>query len=152
MFLSYIKFLYKKRAGCLWGILLRLIEWSSIRLDTMGASLLDWVGPWRPGVVALDRLVDLLPVDRNLLRGFNAQTDLVTPNVYNRDHDLVSDHDRFVALPGQNQHRTLLLNEEPAALLNKQPCFIQKLKSHHYYIRYMLFVNPREQGPRRFSF
>jgi hypothetical protein len=47
-------------------------------------------------------------MNRHVLRGLNAQADLVAANVDNRDHDVVADHDALVTVPRQNQHPWLL--------------------------------------------
>jgi hypothetical protein len=43
-------------------------------------------------------------MDRDLGRGVDAQPDLVSPDVDDRDNDVVADHDAFVALPGEYEH------------------------------------------------
>src|ERR1043165_7883960 len=59
-------------------------------------------------VLALDRLVDLFAVDSDAGRGGDAQADLVAADIDDGDFDLVADHDCFVALTGEHQHRRLL--------------------------------------------
>src|SRR5262245_29809628 len=54
--------------------------------------------------VAVDRLVDFLPVDRHVLRRDDAQPHLVTANLDDRDDDVVVDYDAFVFFPRQDKH------------------------------------------------
>ena len=56
----------------------------------------------------LDRVVDFLSMDGNFLRSIDSQTDLVSPDIYNGDHDVIADHDAFVSVPRQDQHGWLL--------------------------------------------
>jgi hypothetical protein len=51
-------------------------------------------------ILSLDRLVDLLAVDRNLAWRLNAQANLVTSDVDDRHNDFIANHDAFVALSG----------------------------------------------------
>ena len=47
-------------------------------------------------VLPLDRLVDFLSMNRNVLRGIEAETYLVATDFNNRDDDVVTDDDGFV--------------------------------------------------------
>src|SRR5262245_14461147 len=59
-------------------------------------------GAVRP--VAMDRLVHLLPVDRDVLWRDDAEPHLVTPDLHDRDDDVVVDYDALVFFPGQDEH------------------------------------------------
>jgi len=59
-------------------------------------------------VLALDRFVDFLAVDRDLRRRIDAEADLVAANVDDGDNDVITDNDAFVALSRQYKHRRLL--------------------------------------------
>jgi hypothetical protein len=43
-------------------------------------------------------------VNGDFLWSFNAQSDLVTTNVDNRNYDVVANDDALISLSGQNQH------------------------------------------------
>src|SRR5262249_30579169 len=58
-------------------------------------------------VAAVDGVVDLLAVDRDLLGGHDPQPDLVAANLHHRHRDVVVDDDALVFFPGQYQHRRL---------------------------------------------
>jgi hypothetical protein len=45
---------------------------------------------------------------RDLGRGIDAQPDLVSPDVHDRYDDIVADHDAFVTLSGEHEHRWFL--------------------------------------------
>src|SRR4051812_46423645 len=60
----------------------------------------------RPRVVEREQL---LPVDRHVPRGFNAQPDLAPVDVHDRDADVVPDVNLFPELPAENQHFASLL-------------------------------------------
>jgi hypothetical protein len=62
----------------------------------------------RATIFALDGVVHFLSVYGNILRRIDAQTDFVPANVDDRDNDIVPDHDAFVAVSRQNEHRLLL--------------------------------------------
>ena len=53
---------------------------------------------------ALDRVVDFTAMDRNLLRRFHAEADLISADLDDHDRDVVVDDDAFVLLPRQHQH------------------------------------------------
>jgi hypothetical protein len=49
-------------------------------------------------VLSLDRFVDLFAMYGDVRRGGDTKPNLVTPDVNDRQLDLIADHDRFVAL------------------------------------------------------
>jgi len=49
--------------------------------------------------IALDRIVDLLPMYRDLLWGLNAQPHFITSNIDDGDDHVVADHNALIALP-----------------------------------------------------
>jgi hypothetical protein len=49
-------------------------------------------------IFALDGFVDFLTMDWDTGGGFDAQPNLVTTNVHNRDNHIISDHDAFIAM------------------------------------------------------
>lgn len=53
----------------------------------------------------LDGVVDLSTMDRDVLGRGDSQPHLVTPHIDDGDLDLIADHDGFVFLSAQNQHR-----------------------------------------------
>src|SRR5450631_2411012 len=53
---------------------------------------------------ALDSLVDLFAVDRDVLRGIDANAHLIALHAKYGERDLVADHHRFADTPRQNQH------------------------------------------------
>lgn len=57
-----------------------------------------WLNVRGGAVLALNGVVDFLAMNRNMRRRGNSQTDLVTPNINDRDLDVVADHDRFISL------------------------------------------------------
>ena len=57
-----------------------------------------------PAVFTLDRVVNLLSMDRNGLRGVDAQTDFVTPNVDDGHDDIIANHDAFISVAGKDEH------------------------------------------------
>src|SRR5262249_42488299 len=63
----------------------------------------------RLAVFALNGLVPLLPVHRDLDGGRDPQSNLITPNIHHGDDDIIADDDTFVAVSGQDQHRFRLL-------------------------------------------
>ena len=61
--------------------------------------------PGGPHVFPLDGLVDLLAVNRDLRGSIDTEANLVSPNIHDRYDDIVADHDAFVALSGEHEHR-----------------------------------------------
>src|SRR5262245_41981371 len=59
--------------------------------------------------VAGPRGRDLFPIDRNFLRGFDPDPDLVAVNLDDRHNDVITDDDLLAQLPAQNQHGYLPL-------------------------------------------
>jgi hypothetical protein len=47
-------------------------------------------------------------MDRDVVRGFDAQAHLVATDIDNGDYDVVTDHDAFVTVPRKYQHRKTL--------------------------------------------
>src|SRR5262249_49366471 len=60
------------------------------------------------GFVPLQRQ-QLLPVDRNVARGFDAQTNLASVDVHDRDADIIADVDLLTEFPTEDQHLATLL-------------------------------------------
>jgi hypothetical protein len=56
----------------------------------------------------LDRLVDFLAMDWDFLGSLDSQANLVAPNVDDRHHDVIANHDAFITLSGKDKHRWLL--------------------------------------------
>jgi hypothetical protein len=61
-------------------------------------------------VLALDCFVDFAAVDRDFPRRFDAESNLVSPYVDDRDDNIVADDDTLVALSGKDQHVSLYLS------------------------------------------
>src|SRR5438128_1877412 len=55
-------------------------------------------------VFTTDRVVDFLAMDADLLGRIDSDSNLIAPDVDDSHFDVVADHDRLVALPGQHQH------------------------------------------------
>ena len=60
------------------------------------------------GFTTGNRVVDLSPMDRNFLRGFDAQSHFVTTDLDHHDRDVVVDDNAFVFFSRENQHPTFL--------------------------------------------
>ncbi len=109
-------------------------------------DLLDWSTAWVDGLrgnrgrgrlgarLAVNGVIHLLAVDRNLLRGDNPETDFVSPNLHHRDGDVVIDHNAFVfflestniaAYPSRRQDAVPVIWPPRAAFLQS---FAQKLR------------------------
>jgi hypothetical protein len=67
------------------------------------------VQPARLSILALDGFVHFLAMDGNLDRGRDPQSNLIAPNIHHGDDDVIADDDTFVAVSGQDQHRSRLL-------------------------------------------
>src|SRR4029078_6204729 len=63
----------------------------------------------RPSVLALDGFIHLFAEYGDLDRGRDPQTNFIAPNIHHGDDDVTSDDDTFVAVSGQDQHRSRLL-------------------------------------------
>src|SRR3954466_3708087 len=59
----------------------------------------------RLAVFPANGVVDLFAMDADLFGGIDPQTHLVAADIHHGDLDVVSDHDRLVALTGQHQHK-----------------------------------------------
>ena len=77
-------------------------------------------------VLALNGFIDLLAVDGNFRRGIDAQANFVAANIHDGDNNIVADHDAFIAVSRQNQHRWLLLLVTPAGLADGSPPVIRR--------------------------
>ena len=73
-------------------------------LDPAAWILADYHGRRSVWPMAVDRLVDLLAVDRNVLRRDDAEAHFVTTNLHDRDDNIVVDNDTLVFFPGQDKH------------------------------------------------
>jgi hypothetical protein len=56
-------------------------------------------------ILALNGLVDLSAVNRDVLRGIDTESNLVSTNVDDGHNNVVSDHDALIAMSRQDQHR-----------------------------------------------
>jgi hypothetical protein len=54
--------------------------------------------PRSGAVFFLDRLVHFLAMYWHMLRRFNAQADFIAANIYDRDHNVVANHDALVTV------------------------------------------------------
>src|SRR5262245_41162937 len=63
----------------------------------------------------LDGLVNLAPMDRDILGGFNPEAHLITADLDHGNRDVVVDDDALVFLPGENQHRRSSLSRARSA-------------------------------------
>src|SRR5438034_9263812 len=84
--------------------------WSRLRRRRRGRRLADPGDVFglhlrRGAVLAPDGVVNFLAMDAHLARGVDPQPHLVAADVHHGDFDVVADHDRLVALTGQNQHK-----------------------------------------------
>jgi hypothetical protein len=57
-----------------------------------------WPPACRPAL-SIDPLADLLAIDPDVVRGDDAEADLVAPDVHHLDDDVVADQDAFAAKP-----------------------------------------------------
>jgi hypothetical protein len=62
----------------------------------------------RFAILTFDRLIDFLPMDRNIVRGFDTKPHFITTNVHNRDDNVIADHDAFVSMSREHKHWRLL--------------------------------------------
>src|SRR5205823_2505878 len=58
----------------------------------------------RRTVLTTDRVVDFLAMHADLFGGVDPDADFIPSNIDDGDFNVVADHDRFIALPGQHQH------------------------------------------------
>jgi hypothetical protein len=47
-----------------------------------------------------------LAVDGDFRRGIDAQTNLVSTDINDRDNNVIANHDAFIALSGEYEHRS----------------------------------------------
>ncbi len=73
-------------------------------------------------VLALDRVVDFLTMNRNRLRCFDSKPHFVTTDVHDCHHNIVADHDAFVSVSGKDQHVVLKVIEVERVRIAKQTC------------------------------
>jgi hypothetical protein len=66
------------------------------------------VHPRGSQILSLDGFVNLLAMDRNFRGSINSQPDFVATDIDDRNDNVVANHDAFVALSRQNEHRGLL--------------------------------------------
>jgi hypothetical protein len=76
------------------------------RLSDGAAAGVNWLGDDRGrrrfgAFLAVDRVIDFLAVDRDLLGGDNAKADFIPPDFHYRDGNIIVDDDAFVFFPGQ---------------------------------------------------
>src|SRR5437773_5134376 len=67
------------------------------RLDLSGGAILT-----------SNSVVDFFAMDGDLLGSRDSQANFVAPDIDDGDFDVVTDHDRLIALTGQHQHTRLL--------------------------------------------
>jgi hypothetical protein len=53
-------------------------------------------------VLALNRVVDFLAMDRDMLWRIDTQTNFIASDIDDRDHHIVPDHDALIAMSRQN--------------------------------------------------
>jgi hypothetical protein len=85
-------------------------------LDLAGVMRLEAA---RLAILALNGLVNLLTVHRDLDRGRDPQSNLIAANIHHGDDDVIAYDDAFVAVTGQDQHRFRLL--PPASEARDRP-------------------------------
>ena len=74
--------------------------------------------------MAVDRFVDLLAVNGNVLGSDDAEPHFVTTNLHDRDDNIVVDDDTLVFFPGQNKHGCVSFRSQwpgPGGTLATQP-------------------------------
>src|SRR5213594_3502738 len=59
----------------------------------------------RGDVLVFDRLVDFVPVNRNMSGGFDSETNVISANTKYLDFDLVSYNQLLVFFPRHNKHK-----------------------------------------------
>src|SRR3954465_13228520 len=69
----------------------------------------------RLAVFTANGVVDLFAMDADLFGGIDPQTNLVAADIGHGGRDVVSDHDRLVALTGQHQHTGSFLGKGPGS-------------------------------------
>jgi hypothetical protein len=76
----------------------------------LGHNILGHGVDWRAALTLSRRKgsKDFFAVDLDLLGCCDPQPDLVPPDLQNRNHDVVADHDALVDMPRENQHFSLL--------------------------------------------
>ncbi len=95
----------------------RTLEVSSgaIACSTLELALLlgqlrrSWLRRQHRAILAHDRVVDFLPVNRHIFWGLDTEAHLVTANINDGDNDVVVEDDGLIDLPRQNEHVTLLV-------------------------------------------
>jgi hypothetical protein len=82
----------------------RLAPWGrwTLAIDLAGVMRLQ---PARLAVFALNGLVHLLPVHRDLDRGSDSQSYFIAANIHDGDNNIIANDDTLVAVSGQDQHR-----------------------------------------------
>ena len=75
------------------------------RLDILGGAGACLRGA---AILPLDRIVHLLSVDGDRLRGLDAEADFITPDINDGHHDIVANHDALVSVAGKDQHVVLV--------------------------------------------
>src|SRR3954463_15073890 len=69
----------------------------------------------RLAVFTANGVVDFFAMDADLFGGIDPQTHLVAADINHGNFDVVSDHDRLVALTGQHQHTGSFLGKGPGS-------------------------------------
>src|SRR4051812_3061739 len=69
----------------------------------------------RFAVFTANGIINFLAMDADLFGGIDPQTHLVAADINHGDLDVVSDHDRLVALTGQHQHTGSFLGKGPGS-------------------------------------
>ena len=55
-------------------------------------------------ILSFDCFVNLLAVDRDILRSFNPKSHFIATNIDDRDDNVITDHDALVSMTRQHQH------------------------------------------------
>src|SRR5258706_7469391 len=90
----------------------------------------------RLAVFPANGVVDLFAMDADLFGGVDPQTHLVAADIHHGDLDVVSDHDRLVALTGQHQHTGSFLGKGPGSEIpnprRREFQLARIVRAHHY--------------------
>src|SRR5262245_57512933 len=84
--------------------MIRSVVWRVKSRSARLADARDDFDPCRLLLFALDALVDLFAVDRDMLRSVDSDSDLVPLHPENGHSNVVADHYRLANTPRQNQH------------------------------------------------
>src|SRR5258708_40254245 len=83
-----------------------------------------------------DGIVHFFAMNADRLGGVDPQTHLVAADIHHGDLDVVSDHDRLVALTGQHQHTGSFLGKGPGSEIpnprRREFQLARIVRAHHY--------------------